>query len=306
MGLGKFDTLVLYALRFSNVITKMFPLLGGLSKLFTFSKAIPVIGEIIMAIQGIYYTIKGVIQIYNDFFKDIKEHNIAFAILNGMNKLLALAPLLLWNVIVKPILDIVAMIVGFFNKDLGNSMKRGLESVDIFSIFTYPFRMAWNWITGLFGGKSPSQLGLSIVKGLVSVGAMIFDALTSPWRLGFAWIMDKIPGMSKFADKLRGGVSDIINTPVESRARAAYVSAVTVTPTGTTIAGTSTKDKPLTVTTQSNEPNSIDLLLAEIKGLRADLNSGKIKSGDIFLDGSKVSTYMDRGINFRGNFGTNV
>ena len=52
----------------------------------------------------------------------------------------------------------------------------------------------WDWVTGLFGGQSPSQLGLSILEGIVSVGTMIFDALTWPYRK--AW--EVISGLFDF------------------------------------------------------------------------------------------------------------
>lgn len=168
------------------------------------------------------------------------------------------------------------------------------------------FAIAWAAIKP-FLGQSPSQIGLLMVQGLVSVGAMMFDALTSPWRRALAWIFDKIPGMGKVADKLRGGLTDILSKPVETKAAAAYVPAVTVTPKGTTLAGATPATEAGVVATKDTTTMAELLaankeVVAAINGLRADLNAGKI---GISMDGQLLSATLARQTEFRGGYGVN-
>jgi hypothetical protein len=66
----------------------------------------------------------------------------------------------------------------------------GLEAIGgaLYDTFLQPFKDAWDWISGLFVGKSPSELGLGIVKGIKSVGGMLLDVLTMPFRTGYNFI----------------------------------------------------------------------------------------------------------------------
>jgi hypothetical protein len=191
-----------------NTIAKF---LGPFSKIFTLfgtaGKAIPVLGEIIMLVQAAFSIFGSLARIWKEFTSEKEGKGLIFAILNAFFKLGAIGPKIIWDVIVKPLAEIGAWIVGLFSKDLGEKLKKGIESVDIFAIFTWPFRTAWNWITGLFGGKSPSKLALLIVKGIQGVTAMLFDSLIAPYKM--AW--DFIKGL--FTE---GGTNSIISFMVDS------------------------------------------------------------------------------------------
>jgi len=184
----------------------------------------------------------------------------------------------------------------------------GLKAIGyaLYDVLIAPFVSAWKWVKSLWGGNSPSQVGLSILKGIVSIGAMLYDALTSPFRRGLAWIMDKIPGMSKVAEKLRGGVSGMINKPVETRAAAAYVPAVTVTPNGIRVAGAPGTIKTGDTTPDKKETINSDKLLQDIltaiNTLNSNLVAGKI---GINMDGQLLSATLSRQTDFRGGYGVN-
>ena len=189
--------------------------------------------------------------------------------------------------------------------DMWDGMVAGIKSIGpkVWRWIKWPFDKFSEWWYGVSGlpGKSASKLGLSIVTGILSVGTMIFDALTSPFRRGIAWIADKIPGMSKFADKLRGGVQGMTK-PLENRAQAAYIPAVTVTPKGTEIA--KAKDKAKREGEKEKEESA---LMSEATGCKIVALLEKIlaKDSNIHMDGSLVSTTLARSIEFRGHYGVN-
>jgi hypothetical protein len=170
----------------------------------------------------------------------------------------------------------------------------------------------WQIIVGAFNfaknkisewlGFSPSSIGLSILRGISSVGPMVFDALTSPFRRGIAWIADKIPGMSKFADKLRGGVQGMIQ-PLEKRAQAAYIPAVTVTPKGTEVV--KPKDKGAGIGKEEEKGATLDDVVAGNKEIIGLLKSILAKDSNVHMDGQLLSTHLSRQIEFRGGYGVN-
>jgi hypothetical protein len=57
-----------------------------------------------------------------------------------------------------------------------------------------PFKTLHDWLDDIFIGKSPSKLGLGIVKGLVSIGPMLLDALIQPFIMGYNWIQNSFIG----------------------------------------------------------------------------------------------------------------
>jgi hypothetical protein len=197
-----------------------------------------------------------------------------------------------------------------FEKLIGG-IWAGIKAVvkPIFDLLVWPFKAAAKLIGLDWFGESPSKIGLSIVNGLVSVGAMIFDALTSPWRMALAWIADKIPGMGNVAEKLRGGLNGIINTPIETKAMATYVPAVTVTPNGTKIEGnanvvTSTGgeiENKSDISTLMTEETGKALIQA-MNGIREDLRAGLI---GINMDGQLLSATLSRQTEFRNGYGVN-
>lgn len=243
--------------------------LGGILKFAgifggTFGKAIPVLGEVIMAIQFIW----------NLFHR-----------LNGIG--------------------------AAFHKGILNGILFGLKAVGgaLYDTLLKPFVEAWNWIKNIFVGHSPSALGMGIVKGITSVSAMLFDALSYPWRHFMAWVLDKIPGMGKFASTIRGGLSGITNKSVENETKAASIQSSTVTPVPTkaqndngTTAQAQGANASQTSGQDSGSGKALQDILSAINMLNANLEAGKI---GIYIDGQLLSTTIARQTEFRRGFGTN-
>ena len=181
-------------------------------------------------------------------------------------------------------------------KNIGPGILEGLLA---------PFKAAWDWIKGIFVGKSPSNLGLGIVKGIMSVQAMLFDAITYPWRHALAWIADKIPGMGKVADKLRGGFGGLTNS-VEAKAAESPTVASQITPKPTTLANTpqtvAAKTGADAAVAQDSSTKVLDDILMAIKTLNSNLESGKI---GFYVDGQLLSATIARQTEFRGGYGVN-
>lgn len=177
--------------------------------------------------------------------------------------------------------------------------------VPIFDMLKWPFVKLWEWFTGgPLKGNSPSDLGLSIVKGIASVGAMMFDALTAPWRNAFAWIMNKIPGMSGIADKLSGGVSGLLKKPLEARISTDTKS--TITPVGMKVAGEVATQTAAAAESKEKSTAASDVLLGNILDainiLNKNLESGKI---GFYIDGQLMSATLARTTEFRNGYGVN-
>jgi hypothetical protein len=191
--------------------------------------------------------------------------------------------------------------IQFVKGDWIGNIWKGIKAIGgaLYDTLIQPFVDAYHWIMSFFGGKSPSLLGMYIVKGIVSIGGSIFDALTAPFRKGMAWIADKIPGMGKVAEKLRGGVS---GGSVEKRAQAAYIPAVTVTPEGTKIAKAKDKDKRA-----GEKEKDESVPMSEETGLKIVTLLEKIlaKDTNVSMDGQLLSSHLARQTEFRGGYGVN-
>jgi hypothetical protein len=156
-----------------------------------------------------------------------------------------------------------------------------------------------------FKPGSPSKIGWWLVKGIMNTQAMIFDALTYPWRHFLAWIADKIPGMGKVAEKLRGGFGGVVNS-VESKV------------TGQQVQPTQIAEKPAQVVPQAQAPAQAQTaeaqvatqdngkllasILESINTLNKNLESGKI---GFYVDGQLLSATIARQTEFRGGYGVN-
>lgn len=100
----------------------------------------------------------------------------------------------------------IGLVISAFSL-IGNLMKRWQEAPDgilggfeaiagaLYDTFLKPFVDAYDWIAGMFVGKSPSKLALGILKGIQSVAGLILDALTLPFRLFWNNTVAKIPGV---------------------------------------------------------------------------------------------------------------
>jgi hypothetical protein len=158
-------------------------------------------------------------------------------------------------------------------------------------VITYPFRQAMGFITNLFGMKSLSEKikgGLSGIMGNKPVEK------------------STIPQMPKENMVEKKSKPSLFNQPIETKA-GMIVPAVQITPTPTKIEGTK-EEKPKSITPAKEEESmstKMDKLIAEMCGLRAELNSGKILSGPLVIDGQEMSATLARQTSFRGGYGTN-
>lgn len=195
-----------------------------------------------------------------------------------------------------------------FKDGILNGIWFGLKAIGgaIYDTLLKPFVDAWNWIKGIFVGNSPSALGLGIVRGITSIAGMMFDALTYPWRQFLAWVLDKIPGMGKYAKMVKGGIGGVIGRSVENETAAAKLPIEGAIPKPTIVPGETAKPPQAesaepTSTTEGNEKVLQDILSA-INMLNSNLESGKI---GIYIDGQLMSANLARQTEFRGGYGVN-
>lgn len=203
------------------------------------------------------------------------------------------------------IVSLVQRFKEFVGKD--GVIVGGLKAIGyaLKDVLIQPFIDAWNYISSFWSGKSPSKLGLSIVTGIASVGTMIFDALTSPWRNALAWITSKIPGMSGIADKLAGGFSGLLKKPLEARVSTDTKS--TITPVGMKVVSeAATQATSATIDSKEKSNTSSDVLLGNIldaiNTLNKNLENGKI---GFYIDGQLMSATLARQTDFRNGYGVN-
>lgn len=175
-------------------ITPLFSTLGETFKIFKFfkffSKAIPFVGQIIMAIEALYITFKrgkDIIGNFMDGFKEIFSGNILTGIGligKGMLKALLLPAELIVGVVGGAIYDLVQLLLGWMGVELPEGIWNGIRSLGdkIFDSILSPFKSAWEWIKGIYVGKSPSFLAEGILKGIISIGSAIKNALLEPFK----------------------------------------------------------------------------------------------------------------------------
>ena len=80
----------------------------------------------------------------------------------------------------------------------------------------YPFKLAYDGIVGFFGGKSASKLGLSIVDGIKSIGTMLLNFLTTPFKSAWKLIKGVFSGDIGIVDAIKSigsTVLDLITWP---------------------------------------------------------------------------------------------
>jgi hypothetical protein len=175
-------------------------------------------------------------------------------------------------------------------------------------------------------GFSPSKIGLLIVKGIESIGGMLFDALMSPFKLAWDAVTKLWSGiggvitepLKKAWDTVQGwfGANKTVQPSVEKPAVNSKIASLAVP-----------VDRPLTdkeirsykeldkvpegesvkQTLESTEQKTDSVaaaqvaILNELKAIRQDLLDGKIA---VNLDGQLVSTMMNRNNSFRGSYGS--
>jgi hypothetical protein len=263
---------------FLNPVLKGF---GFLSKMVVpFLKWIPVIGIIITGVQFVYNLIKRLLQIDT-------------------------------------------------SKGFWNSILEGIKAVGgaIYDTLVQPFVDAWNWIKGIFSGNSPSKLGLSIVNGLQSVGGLIVDSLTNPFKLilnitngifktlGITIFESIVEPFKKAWDWIfnlvgKTSVQPSIEKPIVSSQLSKTSIPVDIQSDGEVKSYrelekvTESKSKKHEDTEQTiNRLETVLLtLIDEIKGLKNEYRQGV----PVYLDGQLLTVGMNRGNQFRGNFGAIV
>lgn len=185
------------------------------------------------------FIIKDTWKKFTDIFQTDGKWDFSDWVMKGL-KLLAEMPMIIYNNTIGWIGDLADMIVGFFGgpkgmiRDIVNMVPEGLKLVGEYigdylvwlgadyipiiwddmidglveavkripQIIGNAFDSAKEKIKGWLG-FSPSEIGLSIVKGISSVGDKIIDFLTSPFKKAWDWIKDNVP----FAKTLFGGGS---------------------------------------------------------------------------------------------------
>jgi len=132
---------------------------------------------------------------------------------------------------------------------------------------------------------------------------LLLSVIQKAYRGMVSW-MEKIP----FLGKLISGRTENagLGKNIQTRSTAAYIPAVTVTPTSTKIQGIENnvvEAKP-TKTVKESGGKSIDDLHDVMSQMLADLRSGKIRT-NTHLDSQLVSATIARNTDFRGGYGVN-
>lgn len=285
---------------FASVIGKFGKFVGF------FAKWLGPIGLVITAFQGIYGFIQGFKEggllggLRGAFVGIIPFGDKILNIFSGMFSWIGDIA----SAFVKWFHPIDIAIEAFNNMDaIIQGIKESITGVGEWIVLT--FNKAWDGIKDWLG-FSPSNLGLRIVQGIASVSAMIFDAITSPFRDAFAWVLDKIPGMGKISEKIKGGVSGILNTPKENQIGPTYVPAIQVTPNGVTPSQAvqqQKEDAKVEKDTSGEEQTKLlTNILNALNTLNENFSSGRIA---VSIDGQLLSTVLARTTEFRGGYGTN-
>ena len=246
--------------------------------------------------------------------------NIAFAIWNVIKSITSgikdIADGNIWSGIRKILLGSLAGIVeGFFGfiVDIPLLLLKGLSAV-LPGMFGWAADLydGWHNILKDWFGFSPSKIGLLIVKGISSVGPMLFSALTSPFTSAFSLVGDligKLPFMGGIAEKLKG-LNPFGGGAVEKRAGEGVGNVSTVTATGRTVNGASAGTE--TPTSEGGGGESVGVLekilasncevVAAIKNLTKLMENGGIA---VNMDSQLLSATVARSTSFRNGYGVN-
>jgi hypothetical protein len=152
----------------------------------------------------------------------------------------------------------------------------GLDKV-IKEVLFQPFIDVWNWIKGIFVGRSPSVLAMGIVKGIVSAQQMILDALMWPIRKAASFLPDFL--------------------------KPAFLKTAPQTPEATLSGKEKSAGAPAEEAAKSPANQTLNEILLAIRILNNNLESGKI---GVYIDGSLVSSTLARKLEFKGSFGMNT
>lgn len=158
-----------------------FSKIGSFIKLFApaalaFSKTIPLLGQVVMVIQGVIGFFMGTIQGIIDFIKDPTFFNFIFIFTKGFAKAYDLVIGSFLNLLS----DIVGAVLGFFGFDKAAEFFKNLDFsiAGIFGFINRLKNMIYNSDTGeLFGFKIPEMPSISDVMDWVTeFGKKIYDS----------------------------------------------------------------------------------------------------------------------------------
>jgi len=102
---------------------------------------------------------------------------------------------------------------------LGVLILKGIVSIGpaLLSALIWAFKAGYDWLMNLWGGKSPSKIGLAIVDGIESVVDMLFDLITYPFKKAAQIIPEMIDILkTTFVDAFKSVVDvifDLITYP---------------------------------------------------------------------------------------------
>jgi hypothetical protein len=162
---------------------------------------------------------------------------------------------------------------------IGNIWK-GIQAVvgSIYDTLIKPFVDVYDWIKEKLMGKSPSEIGTGIVKGLLAVGTMILDALTFPFRTAYTFVTELFNKIPEFITSVfKRGFDFVTKLPGMG----------ILTKAIDTFSGNKTADVNQKVeTSQTKQDNTNQLILEQLRELTNLLKSGAIA---VNMDGRKVS-----------------
>jgi len=210
-------------------------------------------------------------------------------------------------------LQFVSSFIGHIKKNMAggdNFLVAGIKAAGsaLIDVFLKPFQGIWNWIMKIFGPGSPSKMMVQIIKGVANGAAAIFDALSYPWRMFLAWLVEKIPYFGKkWAGTIRGGASAIVadmglsekqEELATSRTKVA-TEATAATPTQTVTVVPSEEERKQ----RETDSEALGNILKSLQTLNENLLAGKIA---VYIDGQLLSATLARQTAFKGGYGVNT
>ncbi len=172
------------------------------------------------------------------------------------------------------------------------AMWFGIKAIGgaLYDTLIQPFVDVWNWLKKTFFGNSPSELGLSILKGIVAVESLMISALISPFTKAWEFIKN-LPLISH----LFGGKG--LDTSIKPDAQAS----ITVERPSTSLDSKKSQSSLTTVMDTMNDGLSKQMaaVVNAINGLRDDMRNGSITS-TVFLDSQKLDSAIGRRLGYTG------
>lgn len=165
------------------------------------------------------------------------------------------------------------------------------------------FSGAWGKVKAIWGGRSPSEAGLSIYRGIQSVAPMIQKSLHSPFQSQLEIAKKMMPLIGKVISTSPLGMLFGGGKSLEAKIKAMYFPALNVSPKGTKLAE---GVKPKAEGEKGGEKES-DKIMSEETGKKIVELLEKIlaKDTNINMDGQLLSTQLARQTDFYGGFGAN-